>query len=46
VSAVAHDPTIAFSRDGRQAIYSETVPDIPGNAWQLARSIGDARCHA
>jgi hypothetical protein len=39
VSALAGDlTTIAFSRDGRQAIYNETVPDVPCNAWQLASS--------
>jgi hypothetical protein len=47
VSALAGDlTTIAFSRDGRQAIYSETVPDVPCNAWQLAPSISHARCEA
>src|ERR1019366_673076 len=43
MGALPSSPTVASSRLLRKPAHDEAVPDIPGNAWQLACAIGYAR---
>ena len=43
MGALPSGPTVATSRRLSKPAHREAVPDIPGDAWQLACAIGDAR---
>jgi hypothetical protein len=42
VGALPRGPTFASAGRFGKPAHCETVPDIPGDAWQLACAIGDA----
>src|ERR1035437_3350050 len=46
MGALPSGSTVPSSRRLRKPAHRETVPDIPGDAWQLACAIGDARGYA
>src|SRR5450759_3376824 len=43
MGALPSNSTVPSSRLLRKPAHREAVPDIPGDAWQLACAIGDAR---
>src|ERR1035437_9954717 len=43
MGALPSSSTVPSSRLLRKPAHDEAVPDIPGDAWQLACAIGDAR---
>src|SRR5580704_9749160 len=46
MGALPRGPTVLSPRHLREPAHGEAVPDIPGDAWQLACAIGDAHSDA
>jgi hypothetical protein len=43
MAALASGITVPSPRPLREPAHSEAVPDVPGDSWQLACTIGDAQ---